>query len=101
MSELFQPLSHEETLQRIQQRLGQGVAPAVFIEELLPRSRDAALSWVSRLAVWEEYRQAYPTQVVALAQRDQTHREHSLTSPRSTGSTSPATTEKLLPISMK
>jgi hypothetical protein len=60
-------IHNEQTLKRIQDRLGQGVAPAQIIEELLPRTRDAALSWARRLAGWEEYQQAYPTQVIALA----------------------------------
>jgi hypothetical protein len=57
----------KQTLKRIQDRLSQGLAPALIIEEMLPRSRDDALSWARRLAGWEEYQPAYPAQVIALA----------------------------------
>jgi hypothetical protein len=67
MSELFFPLTPEQTLEHIQDRLSQGAGPALIIEELLPRSRDAALSWARRLAGWEENQPAYPAQVIALA----------------------------------
>jgi hypothetical protein len=67
MSELFQKPSQEETLQRIQQRLDQGAAPAAIIEEMMPKSRDGAVFWGRRLTGWEEYRDQYPDQVIALA----------------------------------
>ena len=43
MSALFQPLSQEETLQRIQERLSQDNSPAAIIAEMLPQSRNKAL----------------------------------------------------------
>jgi len=67
MSELFLRRSQEETLQRIQERLDQGAAPAVIIKEMLPRTRDEALFWGRRLAVWDEYRAIYPAQAIAVA----------------------------------
>jgi hypothetical protein len=67
MSELFQPLGQEETLQQIQDRLNQGASPGAVIEEMLARSRDEALSWGRRLAGWDEYRRQYPAQAIALA----------------------------------
>jgi hypothetical protein len=67
MSDLFHPPSSEETLERIQARLGQGAGPAIVIEELMPRTRDVAISWGRRLAGWDEYRHAFPDQVIALA----------------------------------
>jgi hypothetical protein len=67
MSDRFLPLTPEETLKRIQGRLGQGTAPACVIEELLPRCRDGAVFWARCLAIWDEYRPAYPAQAVALA----------------------------------
>jgi hypothetical protein len=50
VSELFLPITPDETLERIQERLSQGATPAAVIEELLPRTRDEALSWCRRLA---------------------------------------------------
>lgn len=67
MSGLFQGFSQEETLRHIQERLDQQAAPAVIAEEMMPRTRDGALSWGRRLAVWDEYGREYPAQVVALA----------------------------------
>jgi hypothetical protein len=60
-------MNSEGTLQRIQTRLRQPVAPVQVIEELLPRTRTEAITWAQRLAAWDEYRGQYPGQVVALA----------------------------------
>jgi hypothetical protein len=81
MSELSQPLSCGQTLGRIQERLSQGASAIVVIEEMMPRTRDEALSWGRRLAVWDEYAPQYPAQAVALARivSRRTMREFSLT----------------------
>jgi len=81
MSERFQTRSQEEMLQHIQERLTQGTAPALIIKELLPRTRDGALSWGRRLAVWDDYQRQYPAQVIALARiiSQRAMREHGLT----------------------
>jgi hypothetical protein len=81
MSELSQPLSCGQTLGRIQERLSQGASAAVIIEELMPRSREGALSWARRLSGWEEYAPQYTAQAVALARivSRRTMREFSLT----------------------
>jgi hypothetical protein len=57
----------EDTLRRIQDRLGQGATAARVIEELLPRTPDEAVSWARRLPAWDEYRGPYQGQAVALA----------------------------------
>lgn len=67
MTELFQRRSQEEVLRRIQERLSQNADPAVIIKEMLPRTRDEALSWGRRLAVWDDYRATYPAQSIAVA----------------------------------
>ena len=67
MSELSQRHSQEEVLRRIQERLNKGAAPAIVIEEMLPKSRDEAVFWGRRLPGWEEYQNDFPAQVVALA----------------------------------
>jgi hypothetical protein len=67
MSELFQRRSQEETLGRIQERLNENASPAAIIAEMLPQTRDEALSWGRRLTIWEEYHRHYPAQVIALA----------------------------------
>lgn len=81
MSELFQGFSQEETLRRIQERLDQQAVPATIIAEMLPQSRDGALSWGRRLAVWDDYRRQCPAQVIALARliSRRAMREHGLT----------------------
>ena len=81
MSELLQRCSQEEILRHIEKRLSQGVAPAVLIKEMLPRTRDGALSWGRRQAVWDDYRREYPAQAVALARiiSQRAMREHGLT----------------------
>lgn len=81
MSELLQRCSQEETLRHIEKRLSQGVAPAVIIKEMLPNTRDGALSWGRRLAVWDDYHREYSAQVVALARliSQRAMREHGLT----------------------
>src|SRR5581483_8945296 len=81
MSGFFQTRNQEEVLRHIEKRLSQGVAPAVIIKEMLPRTRDRALSWGRRLAVWDEYCPEYPAQVVALARiiSQRAMREHGLT----------------------
>ncbi len=80
MSELFQRRSQEETLRHIQERLEQQTAPAAIIEEMLPQSRDGALSWGRHLAVWDDYQREYPAQVIALARiiSQRAMREHGL-----------------------
>jgi hypothetical protein len=50
----------------VQDRLEQGAAQAQIISELLPQSRDSALSWARRPAAWEEYRPTHPAQAIAL-----------------------------------
>lgn len=67
MSERFQPLRGEQILARIQARLSEGAYPPVLIEEMLPRTRDDALSWARHLSYWDEYQPHYPAQVIALA----------------------------------
>ena len=67
MSELFQKLSQEEALRRIEERLNHGAAPAAIIKEMSPQSRDEAVSSGRRLTGWEEHLHAFPAQVVALA----------------------------------
>lgn len=67
MSALFARRSQEEALEKIRERLSQGAAPAAIIKEMLPQSRDDALFWGRRLPVWDDYRAAYPAQVIALA----------------------------------
>lgn len=81
MSELFHGFSQEEPLRRIQKRLNQQAAPAAIIEEMLPQSRDGALSWGRRLPVWDEYARQYPAQVISLARviSQRAMREHRLT----------------------
>lgn len=81
MSELFLRRSPEETLGHIRERLGQHTAPAAIIEEMLPQTRDGALSWGRHLAVWDDYQREYPAQVVALARiiSQRAMREHGLT----------------------
>jgi hypothetical protein len=76
----FQGFSQEETLRRIQERLDQQASPAAIIEEMLPRTRDGALSWGRRLLVWDDYQRQYPAQVVALARiiSQRAMREHGL-----------------------
>jgi len=44
MSELNQTRTVEESLGRIQERLGQGASPAAVIEESCPRTRDEAIN---------------------------------------------------------
>jgi hypothetical protein len=81
MSELFQTRNQDQTLRRIQERLDQRAAPLAIIEEMVPRTRDGALSWGRRLAVWDDYQRDYPAQVVALARiiSQRAMREHGLT----------------------
>jgi hypothetical protein len=81
MSESFQPLSRGQTLGRIQERLSQGASAAVIIEEMLPRTRDEALSWGRRLSGWDEYQRQYSAQIVSLARliSRRTMREFGLT----------------------
>ncbi len=67
MSGLFQTLSPEDTLALIHKRLDQGASPATVINELLPQTRDEALSWGRQLPIWEEYHRQYPAQAIALA----------------------------------
>ena len=67
MSTLFWTLNHEETLQQIHNRLSQGAAPARILAELLPRTKQSALTWGRSLAAWEEFRLGYPPQAIALA----------------------------------
>jgi hypothetical protein len=67
MSECFQKRSQEETLRRIQERLGQGVRPAAIIEEMMPPTREEAFPWSCRLAGWDAYRNCFPAQAIALA----------------------------------
>jgi hypothetical protein len=56
-----------DTLQRIQERLSQGLTPQQVIEQLLPRTHGDAMTWAGRLPGWDEYRGQYPAQTVALA----------------------------------
>ncbi len=81
MNELFLRNSPEEALRHIQERLGQHTAPSAIIVEMLPHTRDAALSWGRRLAVWDDYHREYPAQVIALARivSQRAMREHGLT----------------------
>jgi hypothetical protein len=57
----------EDTLRRIQDRLGRGDPPARVIEELLPLTPDEAVGWARRLPAWDEYRGPFQGQAVALA----------------------------------
>src|SRR5438876_1073709 len=54
-------------LQWLQVFVSQCLSPIRLIEELLPRARADAVSWVRRLPLWDEYRGQFPDQVVALA----------------------------------
>jgi hypothetical protein len=67
MTSMFWTLDHEATLQQIQDRLGQGATPARILAELLPRTKQSALSWGRSLAAWEEFRLGYSPQAIALA----------------------------------
>lgn len=80
MSELIHARNQEQTLRLIQERLDQGADPAAIIEEMLPQTRDGALSWGRRLALWDDYHREYPAQVVALARiiSQRAMREHGL-----------------------
>jgi hypothetical protein len=61
------PLSPPDILDNIQSRLGEGTPPAQVIAELLPRTSAEAVSWARRLPGWDEERDRYPGQMVALA----------------------------------
>ena len=67
MTELLRRRSQEETLAKIQYRLSHDAAPAVIIKEMLPQSRDEAFAWSGRLPGWDEYRDRFPAQAIAVA----------------------------------
>jgi hypothetical protein len=54
-----------ETLTRIRDRLDAGVAPVAVIEEMLPQTREGAVTWAGRLPGWAEYH--FPDHVTATA----------------------------------
>jgi hypothetical protein len=59
--------SSQDILQRIQDCLAQGTKPAHIIADLLPQARTDALTWAQRLPGWDEYRQQYSGQIIAIA----------------------------------
>jgi hypothetical protein len=61
------PLSPHDTLDRIETLLSRGTLPARLIAGMLPRSRDEAIGWARRLPGWDEQRDRYPDQTVAIA----------------------------------
>ncbi len=54
-------------LVHVQERLTQGVTPTQVIEALLPASRAQALAFARRLPLWEEFRDRFSPQVIAIA----------------------------------
>lgn len=60
-------MTPEETLTCIRGRLAAGDRPAAVIGQLLPRTRDEAVTWARRLSVWDEFRDRYGARAVGVA----------------------------------